>query len=157
MANVVDLLGSTEIIAKRNKSISKPFMFYQLFGMISSILGPSTICLMVAGKYHLCVLQNHLCTCEFVSTEMLFEVKMDTTLKHDKYLAGSLTFVLDINSAAALVISVIPPAIYLGLCFKLKSDTQITIAAILSLCYAFLMLTVTISIIGMLCLIRFNL
>ncbi|XP_035769496.1 uncharacterized protein LOC118455244 [Neolamprologus brichardi] len=75
-------------------------------------------------------------------------VKMDTTLKHDKYLAGSLTFVLDINSAAALVISVIPPAIYLGLCFKLKSDTQITIAAILSLCYAFLMLTVTISIIG---------
>ncbi|XP_065326139.1 chitin synthase chs-2-like [Pelmatolapia mariae] len=109
MANVVDLLGSTKIITKRNKSISKPFMFYQLFGMISSILGPATICLLVAG---------------------------------------SLTFVLNINSAAALVISVIPPAIYLGLCFKLKSDTQITIAAILSLCYAFLMLTVTISIIG---------
>ncbi|XP_039461264.1 chitin synthase chs-2-like [Oreochromis aureus] len=109
MANVVDLLGSTEIITKKNKSISKAFMFYQLFGMISSIMGPSTICLLVAG---------------------------------------SLTFVLNINSAAALVISVIPPAIYLGLCFKLKSDTQIIIAAILSVCYAFLMLTVAISIIG---------
>uniref|UniRef100_A0AAZ1XBE4 chitin synthase n=1 Tax=Oreochromis aureus TaxID=47969 RepID=A0AAZ1XBE4_OREAU len=109
MANVVDLLGSTKIITKRNQSISKAFMFYQLFGMISSIMGPSTICLLVSG---------------------------------------SLTFVLNINSTAALVISVIPPAIYLGLCFKLKSDTQITIAAILSVCYAFLMLTVAISIIG---------
>uniref|UniRef100_A0A669DCJ0 chitin synthase n=1 Tax=Oreochromis niloticus TaxID=8128 RepID=A0A669DCJ0_ORENI len=109
MANVVDLLGSTKIITKRNQSISKAFMFYQLFGMISSIMGPSTICLLVSG---------------------------------------SLTFVLNINSAAALVISVIPPAIYLGLCFRLKSDTQIIIAAILSVCYAFLMLTVAISIIG---------
>ncbi|CAI5691688.1 unnamed protein product [Oreochromis niloticus] len=109
MANMVDLLGSTKIISKRNPSISKPFMFYQFFGMISAILAPATICLLIAG---------------------------------------SLTFVLNINSAAALVISVIPPAIYLGLCFKLKSDTQITIAAILGVCYAFLMLLVTISIIG---------
>uniref|UniRef100_A0AAZ1XWY5 chitin synthase n=2 Tax=Oreochromis aureus TaxID=47969 RepID=A0AAZ1XWY5_OREAU len=109
MANMVDLLGSTKIISKRNPSISKPFMFYQFFGIISAILAPATICLLIAG---------------------------------------SLTFVLNINSAAALVISVIPPAIYLGLCFKLKSDTQITIAAILGVCYAFLMLLVTISIIG---------
>ncbi|XP_065326137.1 chitin synthase chs-1-like [Pelmatolapia mariae] len=109
MANMVDLLGSTKIISKRNPSISKPFMFYQFFGMISAILAPATICLLIAG---------------------------------------SLSFVLNINSAAALVISVIPPAIYLGLCFKLKSDTQITIAAILGVCYAFLMLLVTISIIG---------
>ncbi|CAI5691694.1 unnamed protein product [Oreochromis niloticus] len=50
MANVVDLLGSTKIITKRNPSISKPFMFYQLFAMISAILGPATICLLVAGS-----------------------------------------------------------------------------------------------------------
>uniref|UniRef100_A0A3Q2SPE7 chitin synthase n=1 Tax=Fundulus heteroclitus TaxID=8078 RepID=A0A3Q2SPE7_FUNHE len=107
MANVVDLLGSTNIVSKRNLSMSKPFMFYQLFAMISAILAPATICLMVA----------------------------------------SLSFLFNINAAGALVIAVIPPAIYLGLCFKLKPDTQITIAAILSVMYAFLMVVVTISII----------
>ncbi|XP_050923111.1 chitin synthase chs-2-like isoform X2 [Lates calcarifer] len=109
MANVVDLLGSSNIISQKNPSISKPFMFYQLFSIISAILAPATICLLVAG---------------------------------------SLAFILNIHSAAALVMSVIPPAIYLGLCFKLKADTQITIAAVLSVMYAFLMLVVTMSIIG---------
>uniref|UniRef100_A0A3Q2CWW4 chitin synthase n=1 Tax=Cyprinodon variegatus TaxID=28743 RepID=A0A3Q2CWW4_CYPVA len=109
MANVVDLLGSTNLVSKKNRSMSKPFMFYQLFAMISAILAPATIVLMVAG---------------------------------------SLSFLLDINTGIALVISVIPPAIYLGLCFKLKTDTQITIAAVMSIFYAILMLVVTMSIIG---------
>ncbi|XP_042362933.1 chitin synthase chs-2-like [Plectropomus leopardus] len=109
MANVVDLLGSTNIIAKRNPSMSKLFMFYQLFAITSAVLAPATICLLIAG---------------------------------------SLTFILPIPSAGALVLAVIPPAIYLGLCFKLKSDTQIKIAAIMSVIYAFLMLVVTMTIIG---------
>uniref|UniRef100_A0A8C6U1U2 chitin synthase n=1 Tax=Neogobius melanostomus TaxID=47308 RepID=A0A8C6U1U2_9GOBI len=40
MANVVDLLGATNIVSKRNSSMSKPFMFYQLFAMFSAILAP---------------------------------------------------------------------------------------------------------------------
>ncbi|XP_069372206.1 chitin synthase chs-2-like isoform X2 [Paralichthys olivaceus] len=109
LANVVDILGSTKIICKKNPSISKPFMFYQLFAIISAILAPATIVLMVAG---------------------------------------SLAFIFDIHGAGALVISVIPPAVYLGLCFKLKTDSQINLAAIMSVIYAFLMLVVTMSIIG---------
>ncbi|XP_041867372.1 chitin synthase chs-2-like [Melanotaenia boesemani] len=109
MANVVDLLGSTNIISKRNPSISKPYMLYQLFAMIATILAPSSICLMIAG---------------------------------------SLSFILGLSNSVALVLAVIPPAIYLGLCFKLKADTQITLAAVLSALYAFLMLVVTMSIIG---------
>uniref|UniRef100_A0A3Q1J333 chitin synthase n=1 Tax=Anabas testudineus TaxID=64144 RepID=A0A3Q1J333_ANATE len=104
LANVVDLLGDTNVISNRNKSMSKLFMFYQLFGIISAILAPATIC--------------------------------------------SLTFIFNIGSDVALVISVIPPIVFLILCFKLKSDTQITIAGILSIIYAFLMLVVTLSIIG---------
>lgn len=49
MANVVDILGSTSIISKRNPSMSKPFMFYQLFAITSAILAPATICLLIAG------------------------------------------------------------------------------------------------------------
>ncbi|XP_034400735.1 chitin synthase chs-2-like isoform X2 [Cyclopterus lumpus] len=109
LANVVDLLGSTSIVSKRNPSMSKPFMFYQLFAITSAVLAPATICLLIAG---------------------------------------SLTFVLTINNNSALVLAVIPPAIYIGLCFKLKSDTQIKVAAIMSIIYAFLMLVVSMSIIG---------
>ncbi|CAK6984156.1 chitin synthase chs-2-like, partial [Scomber scombrus] len=108
MANVVDLLGSTNTVAKKNRSMSKLYMFYQLFAMVSVIVAPATICLLVAG---------------------------------------SLSFIFKVSSNAALIMAVIPPAIYLGLCFKLKPDTQVTIAAILSILYAFLMLVVTMSII----------
>uniref|UniRef100_A0A665U5Q2 chitin synthase n=1 Tax=Echeneis naucrates TaxID=173247 RepID=A0A665U5Q2_ECHNA len=109
MANIVDILGSSNIISKRNPSMSKLFMFYQLFALISSILAPATICLMIAG---------------------------------------SLAFVFNMHAAGALVLGVIPPAIFLILCFKLKADTQIKIAGVLSIIYAFLMLVVMISIIG---------
>ncbi|XP_037651888.1 chitin synthase chs-2-like [Sebastes umbrosus] len=109
LANVVDLLGNTSVISKRNRSMSKPFMFYQLFAITSAILAPATICLLIAG---------------------------------------SLTFIFEIHASGALVLAVIPPVIYLALCFKLKSDTQITVAAFMSIIYAFLMLVVTMSIIG---------
>uniref|UniRef100_A0A8C9XK79 chitin synthase n=1 Tax=Sander lucioperca TaxID=283035 RepID=A0A8C9XK79_SANLU len=109
MANVVDLLGSTSTISKRNRSMSKPFMLYQLFAIASSILAPATICLMIAGSF---------------------------------------TFLFQMDASIALVLAVIPPIIYLVLCFKLKSETQIKIAGLLSIMYAFLMLVVTLSIIG---------
>lgn len=109
MANIVDLLGATNLISKRNSSMSKAFMFYQLFGIISGTLAPATICLL---------------------------------------LAGGLSLIFGIDSASALIIAVIPPAIYLGLCFHLKSDTQIAIAAVMSIIYSFLMLVVTMTIIA---------
>uniref|UniRef100_A0A8C7VUL9 chitin synthase n=1 Tax=Oncorhynchus mykiss TaxID=8022 RepID=A0A8C7VUL9_ONCMY len=42
----------------------------------------------------------------------------------------------------------VPPVVYLLLCFKLKSDTQIAIAAVMSVLYAFLMIGTALSIIG---------
>ncbi|XP_029919870.1 chitin synthase chs-1-like [Myripristis murdjan] len=109
MANIVDLLGSTNIVAKRNKSMSKLYLLYHLFSMASSVLGPATICLMIGGSF---------------------------------------TFLLDIDGSTAMVLAVIPPAIYLGLCFKVKSNTQLTIAAVLSVFYAFFMLVVGVTIIS---------
>ncbi|KAG7500985.1 hypothetical protein JOB18_036447 [Solea senegalensis] len=55
-------------------------------------------------------------------------------------IAGSFTVLLNITPNAALVLAVIPPAIFLGISFKIKSDTQIKIAAVLSTFYGFLMM-----------------
>lgn len=55
---------------------------------------------------------------------------------------------LDIHPNAALAMAVIPPAIFLGISFKIKSDTQILIAAVMSILYAFLMMIAALIIIG---------
>ncbi|XP_074543356.1 chitin synthase chs-2-like [Halichoeres trimaculatus] len=109
MANIVDLLGSSSLLCKRNPSMSKPYMLYQLISMASSILSPSTVILMVAG---------------------------------------SLTVLLDIHPNVALVLALIPPIIYLILSFKVKADTQLVIAAVLGILYAFLMMISALVIIG---------
>ncbi|KAJ7987413.1 hypothetical protein DPEC_G00326230 [Dallia pectoralis] len=109
MANTLDLLGSGSLTSQRNSSISKPFILYQVLNMAATILGPATICIMIAG---------------------------------------CLTLVLQIHPNFALVLSVVPPIIYLILCFKLKSDTQINIAAVMSVFYAFLMIATALSIVG---------
>ncbi|KAG7462771.1 hypothetical protein MATL_G00188240 [Megalops atlanticus] len=109
IANTIDLLGTGSLTAQKNKSISKPYILYQVLGMVSTVLGPATVCLMIAGSF---------------------------------------AFVFKIHVNAALVMAILPPAIYLALCFKLKSDTQITIAAVMSIFYAFLMSATLLSIIG---------
>ncbi|XP_056255607.1 chitin synthase chs-1-like [Seriola aureovittata] len=63
-------------------------------------------------------------------------------------IAGSFTVLLDIHPNGALVMAVIPPAILLGISFKIKSDTQLLIAAIMSVLYAFLMMITTLVILG---------
>ncbi|XP_026156217.1 chitin synthase chs-1-like [Mastacembelus armatus] len=109
MANIVDLLGSSNLIINKNPSMSTPYMLYQLFCLTSSILAPSTVVLMIAG---------------------------------------SLTVLLNIHPNAALVLAVIPPAIFLGVSFKVKADTQILIAAVMSVLYAFIMMIAALIIIG---------
>ena len=170
MANVVDLLGSANVISRKNPSLSKPFMFYQLFNMTSAILAPATICLMIAGWCY--VFEGCTTFRELLRSTPLFHfyVYECKHIKGRRQLTpvcvgvppllcspGSFTFIFSIDGTLSLVLAVIPPAIYLGLSFKLKADTQIHIAAVMSIIYAFLMLVVTMSIIGKLYLNKCNL
>ncbi|KAI5628169.1 hypothetical protein C0J50_2659, partial [Silurus asotus] len=112
MANTLDLLSSGSVTAQLNKSISRPYILYQTITMASSILGPATVCLMIAG---------------------------------------SLKFVFNLNANIALVLAIVPPTIYMLLCYCLghvKSDLQINIAAMMSIVYAFLMTATLLAIIG---------
>ncbi|XP_052437793.1 chitin synthase chs-1-like [Carassius gibelio] len=63
-------------------------------------------------------------------------------------ISGSFVFILNMDENLALALAIVPPTVYLILCFKLKSDTQIKIAAIMSVLYAFLMAGTILSIIG---------
>ncbi|KAK2894605.1 hypothetical protein Q8A67_011834 [Cirrhinus molitorella] len=63
-------------------------------------------------------------------------------------ISGSFVFILNMDENIALALAIVPPTVYLILCFKLKSDTQIRIAAIMSILYAFLMAGTILSIIG---------
>ncbi|KAG1937051.1 chitin synthase chs-1-like [Pimephales promelas] len=63
-------------------------------------------------------------------------------------ISGSFVFVWEMSENLALALAIVPPTVYLILCFKLTSDMQIKIAAIMSVFYAFLMAGSVLSIIG---------
>ncbi|XP_062375070.1 chitin synthase 1 [Sardina pilchardus] len=109
LANTLDLLHSGRETVKRNTSISMIYIFYQIFTVGSSILGPASVTLMVAGAFQ---------------------------------------FVFKITGTTSILIASVPPVIYLIICFLTKANFQITIAAILSVLYAFLMTASFFSIIG---------
>uniref|UniRef100_A0A3Q2YEH7 chitin synthase n=1 Tax=Hippocampus comes TaxID=109280 RepID=A0A3Q2YEH7_HIPCM len=109
LANTLDLLHSGAETVKRNSSISNLYIFYQMFTVGSSILGPASVTLMVAGAFQ---------------------------------------FVFKIAGTLSIIIASIPPVFYLIICFIAKPNNQITIAAIMSVLYAFLMTASLFSIIG---------
>lgn len=51
LANTLDLLHSGRETVKRNTSISMLYIFYQIFTVASSILGPASVTLMIAGTF----------------------------------------------------------------------------------------------------------
>ncbi|XP_066506270.1 chitin synthase 1 [Hoplias malabaricus] len=109
LANTLDLLHSGKETVKRNSSISMLYIFYQIFTVASSILGPASVTLMVAGAFQ---------------------------------------FVFGISGTLSIIIAVIPPVVYMLICFLAKTNFQLTIASILSVLYAFLMTAAFFSIIG---------
>ncbi|XP_041645086.1 chitin synthase 1 [Cheilinus undulatus] len=109
LANTLDLLHSGSETVKRNTSISRLYILYQMFTVGSSILGPASVTLMIAGAFQ---------------------------------------FVFKITGTLSIIIASIPPVFYILVCFITKANTQITIAAIMSVLYAFLMTASFFSIIG---------
>nr|AJW72838.1 chitin synthase [Danio rerio] len=109
LANTLDLLHSGKETVKRNTSISMLYILYQIFTVASSILGPASVTLMIAGAFQ---------------------------------------FVFGVSGTLSIIIAVIPPVFYMLICFLAKPNLQITIAAILSVIYAFLMTASFFAIIG---------
>ncbi|KAK7913398.1 hypothetical protein WMY93_013609 [Mugilogobius chulae] len=109
LANTLDLLHSGSETVKKNSSISRLYIFYQMFTVGSSILGPASVTLMIAGAFQ-------------------FVFKMTGTL--------------------SIIVASIPPVFYIIICFITKANTQINIAGIMSVLYAFLMTASFFSIIG---------
>ncbi|TKS70004.1 Hyaluronan synthase 3 [Collichthys lucidus] len=109
LANTLDLLHSGAETVKRNMSVSRLYILYQMFTVGSSILGPASVTLMIAGAFQ---------------------------------------FVFKLDGELSIIVASIPPVFYIILCFITKTNTQITIAAIMSILYAFLMTASFFSIIG---------
>lgn len=64
------------------------------------------------------------------------------------FLPGAIQFVFRVPGTESIIIACAPPVFYILVCFITKANTQITIAAIMSILYAFLMTASFFSIIG---------
>ncbi|XP_021358360.1 uncharacterized protein LOC110453643 [Mizuhopecten yessoensis] len=109
LANVIDLLGDWKNTVRLNDNISTPYVLYQFLLLVSTLLGPATVLLMMAGAF-------------------------------------SVVFKTSVFQSYAL--SLIPPITFIVLCIYTKPTTQVTIATIMSACYAIIMTIVLIGTIG---------
>ncbi|XP_075914311.1 chitin synthase chs-2-like isoform X2 [Petromyzon marinus] len=109
MANTFSILENGVRTAKKNPSISRLYILYQIFYTATSIMGPATVCLMIAGCF---------------------------------------TFLFKMDQNWALLIAIVPPALYIAVCFKTKPDTQIKVAMVLTVVYMFLMTGTLLAMVG---------
>ncbi|XP_068100161.1 chitin synthase chs-2-like isoform X2 [Hyperolius riggenbachi] len=63
-------------------------------------------------------------------------------------IAGSFSFMFHLDANTSIIVAIIPPACYVGVCYLAKSSIQITVAAWLSVAYAFMMTATFLCIIG---------
>ncbi|KAJ0055268.1 hypothetical protein NL108_013580 [Boleophthalmus pectinirostris] len=63
-------------------------------------------------------------------------------------ITGCWNLLLDIDQNSALILSIIPPLLFLIVSYKVKADTQVTIAAVMSCLYAIVMMITFMTIIG---------
>lgn len=177
---------------KRNSSISRLYIFYQMFTVGSSILGPASVTLMIAGRFRsslllykpfllrVCLMSAvgltflffyHCVQVSLISTylfPLIIIVESVTELTRSNsskptlpcrsvliifvslcvFQPGAFQFVFKLTGELSIVIASIPPVFYIIVCFVAKSNNQITIAAIMSVLYAFLMTASFFSIIG---------
>ncbi|XP_048237533.1 chitin synthase chs-2-like [Haliotis rufescens] len=103
LANIIDLLSSSETTVARNSDISYLYMAYQMAMMAATILGPGTVILMIAR-----------------ALEAVF--------------APGLIY--------AYLMSLLIPTIFTIACFTTSTKIQLTLAAIFSAIYAFIMMAV---------------
>jgi chitin synthase len=103
------LLGDWKNTVRLNDNISTPYVLYQFLLLVSTILGPATVLLMMAGA---------------------FTVVFKTTI---------------IESYA---LSLIPAILFIVICIFTKPSTQITVATIMSACYAIVMTIVLVGTVG---------
>jgi chitin synthase len=54
IANIIDFLAEYKRIVVVNDSISYFYIIYQLFLMVSTVLGPATVLLMIIGAFNAC-------------------------------------------------------------------------------------------------------
>lgn len=64
MANILDLLTSWRSTVKKNSSLSMLYILYQLLIFVSSILGPATIILLIAGALQQVSIFNYILYCK---------------------------------------------------------------------------------------------
>ncbi|XP_032880924.1 chitin synthase chs-2-like [Amblyraja radiata] len=101
IANAIELLGNGFAASRKNPSVSKPFLLYQILYLMATLVGPSTVCFLIAA---------------------------------------ALSFFTGWNYNWCLIVSMIPPIIYLIICYTTTPDTQITVTAAFTVLYTLAMI-----------------
>jgi chitin synthase len=84
MANILDLLGSSERTVKVNENISRLYILYQAMMMVGTILSPGTIFLMIVGAMNTVMgYKSDVCLIVNIVPVLLFSIVCMTSKNND--------------------------------------------------------------------------
>ncbi|XP_039594757.1 chitin synthase chs-2-like isoform X3 [Polypterus senegalus] len=108
LANTLDILNMGRQIARRNPSISRPYIVYQIILMASSILSPASICLMIAGAFrYVFEVEPNGSLCLAVLPAVLYIVVCYTTKAEIQIMVAAVLSVLYTFLMLATIISIV--------------------------------------------------
>ena len=122
MLNVIDLLGDWNTVVKANDDISSPYMCYQAFNLVGSIIGPGSILLMLIGAFSLA-----------------FSLSSSTSLILNLVLIGIFIFAcvsftkdqqIMIAQLLTFLYAIIMIAVYIGIFIQIIEDGPLSLSAL---------------------------
>ena len=122
MLNVIDLLGDWGTVIKSNDDISSPYMCYQAFNLVGSIIGPGSILLMLIGAFALA-----------------FGLSSSTSLILNLVLIGIFIFAcvslskdqqIMIAQLLTFLYAIIMIAVYIGIIIQIIDDGPLSLSAL---------------------------
>ena len=122
MLNVFDLIGDWKAVVKENDNITSWYMYYQLFNLVGSIIGPGSIFLMLIGAFSLAFGLSS-------TTSLLLNLALVSvfiaaccTLKSDNQIL--------IAQFLTLVYAIIMIAVYIGIILQIIEDGPLSLSAL---------------------------
>ncbi|CAH1797404.1 unnamed protein product [Owenia fusiformis] len=133
MANIMDLLQSWGHSVSHNDNLSHPYMVYQLLLMISTILGPATIILMIAGSINAVFKASLVIAyCAAVIPVAIFVITCYVAKPNRQ---------LDLASLMSAMYAVVMMAVFVGILIQITQDSIFSPNAIFLVMMAFIFIT----------------
>ena len=122
LLNVVDLIKDYKEVVEKNDDISYPYIAYQFFNLIGTVIGPGSIFLMLIGAFSIAF--------GFTSSEALILNTVLVAIFIASCCLLKTDYQIMIAQFLTLIYAIIMIAVYVGIMLQIKEDGPLSLSAI---------------------------